>query len=174
MTRPVRPASAMAEVRGTRKGVESLAKRPSFTNWNVLSTYAGEPPGSDFTSTAGNTWQSTGFPTNTTFTKLSSTSLLMVFMNGDGNAGTVPDSVGAAVYFNGNQEQAAFAHLARTNSIFTCAFTSLWGLGGSSGAPLAAGAYTVDLRFWDLVGGGATYMVSGSVELEIVEVEVIV
>lgn len=71
MTRPIRPASAIAEVRGARKSVESLAKRPApvpgaASRIECIQCQSTTDLGTTYTSldfptgTNDNTWDSTG------------------------------------------------------------------------------------------------------------------
>lgn len=139
----------------------------------VLQAYAGTSTAGNFTHPGpANTWKSTGFPANPTFTKISSTSALDIRLEGDFNTGGIAvDALGMGLYIDGVQQQASFVHTSLAGVIITAVISKAMGLGGSLLAPLAAGAHTLDVQIWTLNGSGPTYLCSNACDLGILEFE---
>jgi len=139
----------------------------------ILATYAAQFAAADFTSSAGNTWQSSGWPPNSTITKVSATSYWLIVLNSDSQSGaTTPDSIGVGLYIDGAQEQAAFAQPSRGSTIITNCFTKIVGLGNTSGSPYSAGNHTLDVQYWSVANRAPKLLCSTSCDLAIVEFEV--
>src|SRR5690348_2858074 len=136
----------------------------------ILSAYAGNATISDFT-TNSTVFVDTGFPTNSTYNKVSSTSALLVVLLGDMTTGAAPDLLFLGVFIDGTNYATTGVHVSEAASFITAPATSHVGLGGSTSPPLAAGAHTVKVRTACVSGVNFTVRTSTSVALSIVEYE---
>lgn len=137
----------------------------------IVSSYAGNATAADFT-TNSTTFVDTGFPTNTTLNKQSSTSALLIVLLGDMTSGPAPDVLFLGTFIDGVNYATTGVQVSEAGSFITAPATSHVGLGGSTSAPLAAGAHTVKVRTACVVGSNFTVRTSTSVALSILEYEV--
>lgn len=139
----------------------------------ILQGYGGTFPAADFTwSGPSFTLLSTGFPANSTFTKISATSALQYHLNGDFVPAGAPDVLSLALVVDGVIEENIFTHVSVAGDIISIAWSKIRGLGGSSRSPLAAGAHTFDVQVSSASNvGNKTILVSTSVDLSVIEYE---
>jgi len=136
----------------------------------ILSAYAGNATVADFT-TNSVAFVDSGFPTNTTLTKVSGTSALLIVLLADITPGAAPDVIFCGTFIDGVNLATTGVQISSGGTFVTAPATSHVGLGGSTGSPLTAGAHTVKVRVACNSGTNFTLRCSSSVALSIVEYE---
>lgn len=134
--------------------------------------YSGQATAADFTFNSA-AYVASGFPVNSTFTKLTSTSLLDICLTADFTTNlTAPNTLYAALFIDGTLEEAAGVTVGRATSFVTAAWRKVRGIGNTSLPPLTSGAHTLEVKVaQDLGASNSTLRSSTSVDLEILEFE---
>jgi hypothetical protein len=110
----------------------------------------------------------TGYPSNATFTKLSSTSLLEIHLNGDFTTGPSPDVLFLGLTIDGVLEENAGLHVANAAAFMTISWSKITRIG----SPFAAGDYTLSVQVGSASGATLkTFRSSNAVDFQIIEYE---
>lgn len=134
----------------------------------ILGIYGGHSPASDFT-TNSTTYVQTNFPTNTSFTKVSSQSALGIYGEFDFTSGASPDTLFVSVFIDGVISEATGIQISQAGTFCTAVIVTVKGIPGTLQPPLAAGVHTVDVRVACNAGVNFTLRTSTSVDLAIIE-----
>lgn len=141
----------------------------------ILQTYAGQPTAADFTypASAHDTLLSSGYPLNSTFNKLSDTSLLFVHLECDFSANMpAPDFLYLRLEVGGLDFQTVSQHISVGGGAFVGIDLSRYiGILPFGLAPLPSGANTVDVQVGSHTGSSFVMRSSTSCNLEIVEIQ---
>lgn len=134
----------------------------------ILQQYFGHFTATDFTWTTANTEVSSGYPTNSTFTKISGTSKLLITANADFTAGTtMPNVFGMGLFIDGGLEENIFHDAADASTIKSVSWAKF------TATTYTAGAHTLDMRVYFLNAGGTwTLRSSNAVDLSVIEIEI--
>lgn len=140
---------------------------------SILQAYAGTFAASDFSWTGpAFTLLNTGFPANSTFTKLSPTSALLIVCNGDFTPAPPTDYLTMALLIDGAIEENIATHIASASAFASVAWSKIRGLGNTSNPPLSAGAHTLAVAVSSASGAGTkVFRGSTSADLQIMEFE---
>lgn len=137
----------------------------------ILQSYYGLAPAADFNFNSA-VFVTSNFPTNTTFTKLSSTSAMQMMMLSDftGPAG-VPAVLFCGIFVDGVNAQTCGFHLSVGAAFATIANAGVWSTGRPGDPVLAAGAHTIAVNVATNPAGASTMRSSTSCQLSIIEYE---
>lgn len=137
----------------------------------ILQSYYGNPPASDFTFASGS-FVTSNFPTNTTFTKISSTSAMQMLMLCDFTSPThAPDVVFCGVFVDSINAQTTGSHSAVAATFMTIGNAGTWSTGLPTQPILPAGNHTVQIMVACNSATSTTLRSSTSCELTITEYE---
>jgi hypothetical protein len=136
----------------------------------ILSIYGGHNPAVDFTTNSA-VFIQTNFPTNTTFNKVSSTSVLQILGEFDFTSGAAPDTLFLGVFIDGANSETTGIDISQAGTFCTAVIATIKGVPGTGQPPYAAGAHTVDVRVACIAGVNFTLRTSTSVDLTITEYE---
>lgn len=155
-------------------GVVSFAPflRRRLATSSVLQVYYGLPTaGSYFHPGPADSWHSSGYPSNPSFTKLSSTSGLFYVINCDVRTGGGLDNVAIGVYIGSTDEENIYGDIQVPNGLITLGFAKLAGSSVVGPYPYAAGTYTLDVQFYSRLGTAPELLTNGGSDFMIMEVE---
>lgn len=132
----------------------------------ILGTYFGLSPAADFT-TNSNAFVQTNFPTNTTFTKVSATSYLMLLGEADFTSGVSPDVLYFSVFIDGLETEGTGIHISNAGAFATATMSTVI---NAPKLPFTnAGPHTIDVRTACNSGQNFTMRTHTAVDLTVIE-----
>lgn len=137
---------------------------------SILQTYGALNAAADFNFNS-NLATASNWPANPTFTKLSSTSLLLFSMNCDVQPGAAPDVITWLLTVDGNDLSNVALHVAQNASIITGSWPRILTDAPWLGTPLPAGPHTINLAMETAQSHNCTLLSKAACDMEIIEYE---